>query len=239
MAKHLDRGILKKLTDLGLTECTVKVAISKIRRENTGLTLNAAAQVYAQRHRISLMPKLDDEDRASLATIRSSPVYLPVIRKGGGNKRKKEQYVEFFKYPTTDVFQKKHIDEINITYNTKCYVATFLLCRKVIQNLIVDLLTAQFPPNKAKENKELYYDLGRKRFLDFSVILKNLYDKRHSFAVTAVSPIQVLVGKARKFTRDANDQTHSWFYAAKKKDLDDADIDQILSLIQKVADSMA
>ena len=238
MAKKLDKAILKKLIDLGRTEGTVRVAIANIKRQNSGLTSNAAAQVYAQKHHISLMPKLDAEDKASLTTMRSAPVYIPVARKGGNGKPQKEKYVEFFKYPTTDVFLKKHIEEINTTYNTRCYVATFLLCRKVIQNLIVDLLTKQFPPKKAKANKELYYDLDKKRFLDFSIILDNLNKKRHSFSVTAVKPIEALVAKAKKFTKDANDQTHSWFYIAKKKDLDDADIDQILSLIKKVDESI-
>ena len=237
MAKNLDKEILKKLMTLKLTKGTIRVSIANIKRQNSGLTSNAAAQVYAQKHGMSFMPKLDAEDKASLANMKSTQIYVPVVRKGS-SKTQKIKYVDFFQYPTADLFQKKHIEEINVTYNTKCYTATFLLCRKVIQNLIVDLLTTKFPPNKAKENKELYYDINRRRFLDFSIILDNLNKKRHDFPVTAAGPIQVLVGKARKFTRDANDQTHSWFYMAKKKDLDDADIDQILFLIKKVADSL-
>ena len=239
MAKQLDKEILKKLMTLELTEGTIRVAVANIKRQNSGLTSNAAAQVYAQKHNMSFMPKLDAEDKASLTTMKAQPTYLPVVgKKSTGKQNSQQKLVEFFRHPTTDIFQKKHIEEINIAYNAKCYTATFLLCRKVIQNLIADLLIKRFPPNKAKKNKELYFDLKRKRFLDFSVILKNLYDNRNSFPVTAVHPIQVLNGKASKFTKDANNQTHYWYYTAKKKDLDDADIDQMLSLIKKVDESI-
>jgi hypothetical protein len=204
MARRLDNAILKKLVGLGLTKGTVRVAIANLKRQNTGLTSNAAAQVYAQKHSMSFMPKLDADDKASLANMKTAQVYIPMPRKSGNSKLQKVKYVEFFTYPTTDVFQKKHIEEINIAYNAKCYTAAFLLCRKVIQNLIVDLLIKQFPPNKAKENKELYFDIKQRRFLDFSVILRNLFEKRDSFPVTAVHPIQVLNGKASKFTKDAN-----------------------------------
>src|SRR5258708_7757686 len=176
MAKQLDKDILKKLMTLKLTKGTVRVAIANIKRQNSGLTSNAAAQVYAQKHQMSFMPKLDAEDRVSLTTMKAQPTYFPVIaKKSSGKQSSQQKWVEFFSYPTTDIFQKKHIEEINITYNAKCYTATFLLCRKVIQNLIVDLLTTQFPPNKGKQNKELYYDLNKKRFLDFSFILYTLY----------------------------------------------------------------
>ena len=223
---------------LNLTRGTIRVAIANIKRQNSGLTSNAAAQVYAQKHHMSFMPKLDTEDKTSLTTMKAQSTYVPVIAKKSSGKPSSPKWVEFFTYPTVDIFQKKHVEEINIAYNAKCYTAAFLLCRKVIQNLIVDLLIKQFPPNKAKKNKELYFDFKRRRFLDFSVILKNLYDNRNLFPVTAVHPIQVLNGKASKFTKDANNQTHYWYYIAKKKDLDDADIDQILSLIKTVDESI-
>lgn len=107
------------------------------------------------------------------------------------------------------------------------------MCRKVIQNLIIGLLIKQFPA-KTKKNRELYFDIDRGRFHDFSVILKNLYTKRKSFNPLAIKPIERLYSRVKPFVKDANDQTHSWFYMANKKELNDINIQEIIHLIESV-----
>ncbi len=49
----------------------IRPRLSEIRRKNSGLTLNAAAQMYAQSHGISIMNKLNSEDKQSLATVQA------------------------------------------------------------------------------------------------------------------------------------------------------------------------
>lgn len=62
-------GIFKKR--LGKDPNDVRPRLSELRRDNGGLTPNAAAQLYAVNHGTSIMAKLDDEDRRSLASVQS------------------------------------------------------------------------------------------------------------------------------------------------------------------------
>ena len=72
MAKKLSIEILQIFKDrLGKTPQKVKPRLSEIRREHSGLTLNAAAQLYARKHGTSIMPKLDPEDRQSMTSVQA------------------------------------------------------------------------------------------------------------------------------------------------------------------------
>ena len=120
----------------------------------------------------------------------------------------------------------EHIEEINRAYNAGCYTATYILSRKVIENLIIGLLKKKF-----SKQPNLYFDTGRGRFRDFSEILKNLSTSKKSFDPTIHKAIDRLVSKASAFKDEANDKTHSLFHIATKKELDDAGVEQILALV--------
>lgn len=232
MTKNLKKEILQHLNKkLGKKENVIQVRISEIRRNFPALTLNAAAHIYAQKYGISILNKLDSEDRASLSTTGAKQEQItPVVSRTGQGK---PVFITFFKYEVKDRFQKRHIDEINRAYNCKCYTAVFVLCRKVIENLIIDLLIEQFPEEN-KKNRELYFNTSQGRFHDFSVILQNLYNKKNSFAPSAIKPIERLYSRAKPFAKDANDKAHSWFHIAGKKELDDMNVQEIVDLIQKI-----
>lgn len=67
MANRLNPNIIKHLeTKLGKTAAQIRPRISEIRRRNSALTLNAAAQVYAEKNGTSVLTKLNPEDRQSL-----------------------------------------------------------------------------------------------------------------------------------------------------------------------------
>lgn len=230
--KKLKKEILQHLSKkLGKKENIVQVRISETRRKYPALTLNAAAHIYAQKNGISILNKLDSEDRASLSTVGTKQEQsTPIVLRAG---QKKPVFIMFFKYETKDRFQKRHIDEINKAYNCGCYTAVFILCRKVIENLVIDLLIKQFPESN-KKNRELYFNTSQGRFHDFSVILDNLHKKRTSFPSSAKKPIERLHNRAKPFAKDANDKTHSWFHVAGKKELDDMNAQEIVDLIQKI-----
>ncbi len=72
MSDRLRPSIMAQLTKkLGKTSEQIRPRLSEIRRKNSGLTMNAAAQMYAQKNGTSIMSKLDQEDRQSLATVQS------------------------------------------------------------------------------------------------------------------------------------------------------------------------
>lgn len=72
MADRLNPAIMAHLVSkLGKKDSQIRPRLSELRRKNSGLTMNAAAQMYAQKHGTSIMSKLSTEDRQSLASVQS------------------------------------------------------------------------------------------------------------------------------------------------------------------------
>ncbi len=72
MTDRLNSKIMKFLTKkLGKTAEQISPRLSELRRKHSGLTMNAAAQMYADSHNTSIMGKLNPEDRQSLATVQA------------------------------------------------------------------------------------------------------------------------------------------------------------------------
>ena len=72
MAKKLNQEILRILKErTGKSAEKIRPRLSELRRRYSGLTPNAAAQLYALDHETSIMTKLDVEDRQSLTAVQS------------------------------------------------------------------------------------------------------------------------------------------------------------------------
>jgi len=228
---ELDNNILNHLEKkLGIKSSTIRVQLSLLKRKYSGLTLNAAAQIYAQQHGTSILAKLNDIDKTSLVQVQLTmtpkrEISIP------SNKKSQKKLVNFLIYETNNRFEIKHIEEINGTYNAHCYTATFILCRKLIENLIIEILKKKFP---LASDRGLYEHPTQHRFLDFSVILDNLYKQRTKFSVTGNNAIQRIKQKATPYKNDANDKTHSLFHIATKNEIDDTKVQEIFDLITKL-----
>jgi len=72
MADRLNPSIMEVLIKkTSKTTEQIRPRLSELRRKHSGLTMNAAAQIYAQSHGTSIMSKLGQEDRQSLATVQA------------------------------------------------------------------------------------------------------------------------------------------------------------------------
>ncbi len=222
--KILDR--LHKKT--GLAKSTIRSSISRLRTNYASCTINAVAQLFALKRGCTLMQLLSADDKRTLP--HTSIIKQPVkIKEQKG--RRKERIIELIKYDTDDYFKKGHINEINRAYTKGCYTSVHILTRKFIENLIREILASKYPSN-TKKNKELYYDTARKRFKDFSVVLKTLYDKRHDFDPDEQKAIERLYTRVKKFKDASNDATHSWYHLIEtKKEIDDLNIPAMVALI--------
>lgn len=231
--RSLNEKIVKKLAhDLGIAESTIKKDISMLARKYPSCTINARAQIYAQKKGKTIFRFLEDEDKQSLPNIEVSKPTIKLTQKQ--STRKREKILKLIDYESTDHFIKGHIEELNKCYTKGCYTATFILCRKIVENLIIDILQKKFPPSSL-ENKELYFSTGQKRFKDFDVILENLGKVKSSFD-TKQSIVERLIEKASNLKGDANKKTHSWYHLVKiKKEIDDLDVQSIIELIKKLS----
>lgn len=221
--------ILSKKT--GKAEITIRKDISLLKRKHPSCTSNAVAQIYASHFNFSVMQKLDAEDKKTLPHIDVEKSTIKIKQK---SIKKRETINNLIIYDTKEYFINEHIKEINRAFSKGCYTCTNLLARKIIENLLIDILKKKYPPT-TKINKELYYDIDKRRMKDFSVILENLYKKRNDFDLDNKKIIERINSLVKRIKDDANDKTHSWFYIVKSKnEIIDLDFQTIIELIKKL-----
>ena len=76
----LDQRILKKLVEKNkgkVEEDSIRTMLSRIRRKHLSLTLNAAAEVFAQKRGFSISRYLTEKDRETLKTLTIEKVRVP------------------------------------------------------------------------------------------------------------------------------------------------------------------
>lgn len=233
MATKLNPEILQALHErTGKAIPTLRSEISRIRQKHPTLTSNAAAHLVAQNHRSSVLQKLDREDRESLKGVAlASKVNTPTEVKIIAKARKpldKNRLKPIINYESENYFVKEHIRELTQAYNSKCYTCAFILFRKIIENLVIDILKSKFP-NKF----DLVFDTNRQRYQDFSVVLDNLYKERTSFSHDGKKAIERLNQLVNPFKKDANDKTHSWFHVVKSpSEIDNLQLQPIIELVK-------
>lgn len=229
---RLDPEILKLLSEkLGISASTVRNNVTLLAHNYPNVTPNARAHIFARTRNSTVWQKLSREDKQSLPNIevqKEKAVIKQRERQG-----RKEKILQLVKYETVDPFRKGHIDEINRAYTYKCYTSVFILCRKAVENMLVDILRKKFPEN-TKENKELYFDTAQRRFKDFGLILKSFRSKSTEFD-TERKLVERIAELAEALKDGANDKAHSWFHLVRRKrEIDDLDIQNLIDLIKKL-----
>ncbi|HXN63857.1 MAG TPA: hypothetical protein VN862_00885 [Candidatus Acidoferrales bacterium] len=229
MSKPLRKEIREHLSKtLDMASGSIAVRISEIKNNHPQLTPAAAAQILAKRKNRSIMRFLDENDKRSLASI-GPLITAPIVRrKAGARNNRRTAAKPILIFSSSDPFIARHIDEINGTYSSNCCTATFILCRKVMENLIVRILSAKFTSVK---DRVLYEDSASRRSLDFSVVLDNLYKSRTKFSISTSKVIERIKQKATPFKNDANDKAHSPFHIASKGEIEAANVQEIFDLI--------
>ena len=216
---------LKKRLKGRVSEHTIKSAISRIRRKYPSLTLNAAAEIFANRYEESVQKFFSHQDRECFKSIKIEKVTIKTSRA-----RSRRELIEIAKYVTDDSLLKAHLDEINKAYTCGCFTATFIICRKVLENLIIHHILRRKYPTKSQQDEAKYYDTGKGRFLDFSVLLSNLRNSAKDFKSEKKLVLRIC-NLAEGFKDEANDMTHSLYHLATKKEIDEKNFQRILDLI--------
>lgn len=215
-----------------LSENSVRQYISHERTKHPKATLNAAAQLFALSHKTTVLRMLDKEDRATLpSNIEVAEEKVILENKKRGKKGKK--MLILIDYETTDHFKKGHIDELNKAYTFGCNTSVFILARKIVENLIIDILKKKYP-EKIKKNKEIYFDTAQGRLKDFEVILKNLKSKKDDFG-SENKAVERLHDLAKALKNDTNNKTHSWYHLVeRRKEIDNLNLEAIIEIIKKL-----
>ena len=232
---ELDPRILEKLKEKlkgEMTESSIRSALSRIRRKYPSLTLNAAAEFLAKMKNFSVARYLTEKDREALRNIQFVPLKVPISKR-----RSKKKIIKIANYETDDKLLKAHLDEINKAYTHGCYTATFVLCRKVLENLLIHHILRKKYPKKTKEHREKYFDFSRNRYIDFNKIIENLRRSSTDFG-TEKKLVERICDLAEGFKETANEMTHSLYHIATKKEIDSKNFQHILDLIKELEKSL-
>jgi hypothetical protein len=146
-----------------------------------------------------------------LRSRNAAPVVLPPvtpIMKKSASKSKPATYKRLlnFKGRYPEIFYDSLEDEINLAYsNPGLPNAVLMLSRKLIENLVYNLLEYKFGKMK---RIDLYYDVHQMRAHDFSILLQNLQANKSRYDVDQQEQIDEFLEKAKPFRRDANSKAH-------------------------------
>lgn len=133
------------------------------------------------------------------------------------------------KYP--EIFYDQLQEEINICFEHNHPNAAFFLCRKMVENLVFNILEKKFP-----SNINLWYNQKYKIRHSFSTLVKNLYNERANFGKPN---IKIYIEKFNKeihlFRKEANIKAHNVFeYLSDKKELQKFKIKDLVQLLIKI-----
>jgi len=143
------------------------------------------------------------------------------------NARKFENFISI---SGLDNFYQNLIKEINLTYNNETYTSTLILCRKLIENLLIDLLRKKFGSD-TKEKVEIYYNTKDGRFHDFTYLVKNFEERKDDFLVDK-ELVEEFVRLVKPFRKGANSKTHSIIhFVYNKEDLIQFNIPSMADLL--------
>jgi hypothetical protein len=156
----------------------------------------------------------------------STPRYIEKVRDALKKRSKKAPLLDYTdKYPYKTFYPKLE-DEINACYKSNLPNATLILSRKLIENLLYNILERKYP-----RQPDLWYDTRYRRTLDFFKLIVNIDIKKDDFPADQRDLIVKLLGLFPDFRREANSTTHKIIdYINDSDDLDNLKITDIVEL---------
>ncbi|MBI4085040.1 MAG: ATP-binding protein [Candidatus Liptonbacteria bacterium] len=141
----------------------------------------------------------------------------------------RQTFIDFGKkYP--EIFYFKLEDEINIAFQYNLPNAVLMLVRKVIENLVYNLMEERF-----SSEKDLRWDTRRNRPLEFSKLVSSLSDRASSFDGEQKGLVLKAISLIGRFRREANLNTHQIIdYLDDRSELKTLKIPDIIELLLKL-----
>lgn len=128
-------------------------------------------------------------------------------------------------YPQSFYYQLEQ--EINNCYASNYPNATFFLSRKLVENLIFNILEKKF-----HANVDLYYHPQANSHHKLSLLIANLYANRNSFKPNVAKYIEKFHTSVGSFRKEANSTAHNIFdYVSDKSDLSKHKINDLVQLL--------
>jgi len=131
-----------------------------------------------------------------------------------------------------DFFYDNLEREINSSYRFGLFTSTMILSRKLLENLVIEILRTKYPQS-VPANLDIYYSIKGNRFHDFTVLLKNLEDRKNDFTLDT-QIVSEFISSIKPFRPTANSNAHSIIIASKEEDTLNYEIPKMTALLFKL-----
>ncbi|WP_456329934.1 hypothetical protein [Archaeoglobus sp.] len=136
-----------------------------------------------------------------------------------------------------DPFYRDLIELINKCYSYGIYPAVLIFSRKLLENLLVDILRKKY----GMQNVELFFDTKRRRFRSFNELLKNFEEKLNDFIPIIPHLDTELIRKINTFREAGNSSAHTLEVNIQKSWLDEkqADLEYVVKTLIRLYNNIA
>lgn len=118
---------------------------------------------------------------------------------------------------TTDDFYDELIDNINRSYQIEVYDGTLVLTRKLLENLVIELLRREYP----KSYVRMYHIPEQQRFRNFSDLIEIFEYRIKDYQSYSNGVDEELIENINQFRESANSDAHSIVRNPSKEEVDE------------------
>lgn len=173
--------------------------LRRVHDEDEDLALNLMKRGYSmqggadddQLQRFPALEVLEDQDSGAVTVgVPQVPVHS-------------ERFLDIDNIPGT--FYPELVDGINQCYRLGIYDATLVLTRKLLENLLIDVLRNRYGTNRI----DLYYHPNNGRFQGFNDLIQNFEDNLSDFEHLSGALDSDFIRELDSFRENANAEAHS------------------------------
>jgi hypothetical protein len=175
---------------------------------NTLKELIEASEVAVEGDSVyGLVGYLEEEELASREegyglTIEGRKRFRPIVSEGEAVKPREESFIAISE--PDDNFYGPLINDINTCYKNRVYDATLILTRKLLENLLIEILRGHYGMTELS----LFYIEEKGRFQPFAVLLENARDRIEQLRMYDLD-IADLLEEMDRFREEGNASAHS------------------------------
>jgi len=130
---------------------------------------------------------------------------------------KPQKYIDSNDFNFSDnYFYKNLIEEINKCYSVGAYSAVRILTRKLLENLLIDILKKKY----YGKDDDKFYNKNDGRFHGFNTLLKNFKEAFEDDSVIAKKELGKLTRILKKFKEEGDINAHSIIVKPEKSEID-------------------
>jgi hypothetical protein len=126
--------------------------------------------------------------------------------------------------------------EINTCFKQGFYMASLELSKRLIHNLLIDLIRTNFPL-AGEGHRSLYYNYQKEDFRDTRELLKALSDKKQDLNVNPEA-IDYLIDLITPMEPKKKPESHSFGAIPKRENIQDLRIEETMEFIIEIIDFM-